>query len=217
MADFLDEFFPDSTTYKQMLKDGVWPHDGVPIKGLLPYMKRMKGNVNFLEIAESSIESSCLVASQGDFKPSIVYFHLKGNGRSSDNGRSDDELQENDAGGNVVQNARDFVGQIRFAEGNTIQAFNGQINAIMFDFIFITGNVAKSLEILQAAYPLLRDEGIMAGHIYKERADQLKEFRKEVKYGDLHRVYNDAWFFYKPKPQKEIGQVQKLIFQWSNT
>lgn len=188
----------DYMTVADHKNEGDWPMEWLPVKGLIPYIKRLGKDVTGIEIGVARGESSyailesCPYVSLIGIDPFKAYIDW--------NGPVDQE--HNDKTKEIsIRNMKNFTERWFFLEMTSDEAISSQNWAPgSFDFVFIDGDHSYegAKKDMQNYYKLIRPGGLFAGHDYhlKTVRTALEEFRVENKIRlPVQVVDNSAWFW----------------------
>ena len=186
----------DYMTVADHKENGDWPFEWLPVKGLIPYIKRLGPDSIGLEIGVARAESSYAileacpnVCSLIGIDPYLAYQDW--------NGPVDQE--HNDKTKEIaIKNMSEFGNRFALIQ-TTSEDFRNTAPPI-FDFIFIDGDHSYegAKKDMQNYCKLVRPGGIFAGHDYNLQTVRkaLEEFRAENKIRlPLQVVDNNAWYW----------------------
>lgn len=191
----------DDWTIAQLKEEGVWPHEYNAAWGIIPYIKRLKGDqVIGVEVGTERGESAYLILEKClnvnllyTVDPYIAYENW--NGPVSQ--ESVDKAHEI-----AKENIKDLGERVELLNMTSMQAFHKLKSEHRFDFIFVDGSVVEDDVYwdLTNWYNLLRPGGLFAGHNYQLTPvrDALTKFREENKIRiPINRTENMTYFWTK--------------------
>jgi len=192
----------DFMTIEEIKKETTWPYDWLSVKGIAPYIKRMKGdNITGVEIGTCRAESTAYLLEEC---PNIKKLYTL-----------DPFAEFTDWVGTIKQEIQDkwkaiaeknlapYGDRVEMLQIYSADAVNFDgFFAESLDFVFIDGDHSYEgvLADLQGFYPFLRKGGIFAGHDYQMTSvrNALLQFRSDAKITiPINRVDNQAWFWHK--------------------
>jgi len=179
-----------------------WPFEWLPIKGLLPYIRRLGPDTIGIEIgvarAESSyaiLESCKNVTKLYGIDPYLAYKDWNG---------SVDQEHNDKTKSIALGNMKEFGDrwQLEEAKSDDWVIEKGKSHTGKIGFVFIDGDHSYegAKNDIQNYYPLVKSGGIFAGHDYNLETVRkaLEEFRQE--YGirfPINKLDNNTWFMTK--------------------
>jgi hypothetical protein len=193
----------DYMTVADHKENGDWPFDWLPVKGLIPYIKRLGPDAKGIEIgvarAESSyaiLESCPNVTQLYGIDPYIAYNDWNGHVDQAHNDKTREIAIKN-----MEKFCDRYVSLFHSTSRMAVQGNDGVpgFDEKSMDFIFIDGD--HSYEgakwDMENYYDFIRPGGIFSGHDYNLGTVRtaLEEFRRENKIRlPVQVVDNNAWY-----------------------
>lgn len=194
----------DYMTVADHKKEGDWPIEWLPVKGLIPYIKRLGPDARGIEIGVARAESSYAILETCDnvsklygIDPYIAYDDWNGHVDQEHNDKTREIAIKN-----MEQFGDRFVGLLHSTSKTVIQGdLDGEtgFNEKSMDFIFIDGDHSYEGAKWDMVnyYKFIRPGGLFAGHDYNLNTVRtaLEEFRHENKIRlPVQVVDNNAWY-----------------------
>jgi predicted O-methyltransferase YrrM len=190
----------DFMTVDELEKETGWPLDWTSVKGLYPYISRLKGDkIKGIEIGTCRGESAYLILSEC---PNVSKLYC-----------IDPFLGYNDWAGELNQetmskfeeiaskNLSKFENRVKIVKKKSTDAIHDfKDNSV--DFIFVDGDHSREATYTDLClyYRKLKTGGIFSGHDYHlpEVRQALNDFRDEYKCRiPIQMTSNSVWFWYK--------------------
>lgn len=193
----LDEI--DFMTVQQHKEEGDWPIEWLPVKGLLPYIRRLGPNTRGLEIGVARAESSYAILENC---PNVTKLDGVDAYEPYQDWNGFIDQEHNDKTKAIaLENMKEFGDRWElFVQSSDI--FSLSLGDTEYDFLYVDGDHSYEgvLRDLRNYYSHVRSGGIFAGHDYNlatiRRA--LEEFRSENKIRiPINHLDNNTWFWYK--------------------
>jgi predicted O-methyltransferase YrrM len=191
----------DFMTVDELEKEVGWPLDYTSVRGLIPYINRLKGeDLKVIEVGTCRAESSYLIAEKCP-KVSMIYC-------------VDPYQAYKDWAGDLNQdvmskfeeiahtNMSKFPGRYEFVKKTSNEAHT-QFEDESVDFIFIDGDHSYEATLTDIInyYPKVKRGAIFAGHDYNlaDVRNAVRKFREDNKIRlPIQQSSNNTWFWYKP-------------------
>lgn len=193
----------DFMTVDELETETGWPLDWTSVRGLYPYIKRLRGdNVTGIEIGTCRGESAYLIL---DTCPNVKKLYCIDPFAAYDDWVGELNQETMDKFEAIARKNLSKFGdraeiiKARSDDPDTVAKFeDGQV-----DFIFVDGDHSyhATLADIQLYYSKLKSGGIFAGHDYNLEPvrNALLAFRDEFKVRvPIQMTANNVWFWYKP-------------------
>lgn len=183
-------------TIEEIRKETIWPNEWNSVIGLVPYIKRMRGDLVGLEVGTGKGESAYLLLEEC---PNIKKLYTIDPYLEYSNWKelvSQDE--QNKAKEVAEKNLSIFGNRVEMLDGDKLKWHEES----SVDFIFLDG--ADSYDDVMTDfnfyYPLLKSKGLMAGHNYQlpEVRRAMMDWREKNKVRvPIQRITNFSYFWMK--------------------
>jgi hypothetical protein len=193
----------DFMTVQQHKEEGDWPIEWLPVKGLIPYIRRLGPSTVGIEIGVARAESSYAILENCNNVARL--FGIDSYTPYQDwNGFIDQE--HNDKTMEIaLENMKEFGYRWELIRKTSDEAYSDGtfIEDYQVNFVYIDGDHSYegAKKDMTNYYNMVQPGGIFAGHDYNlatvRRA--LEEFRSENKIRiPINHLDNNTWFWYKP-------------------
>jgi len=194
---FGDPEFFNVEVLKQM---GVWPLPHLPAYGIIPYLKRMRGDLTGAELGvlkgETSFEilnNSPNVKKMFGIDPYAAHFDGAADRTEEEMSQYEEIMKQN------MNRFGDRWEHIKKSSHECADMFeNESLDFIFIDSIQLIEHLSKELELW---YPKIKKNGIIFGHdaMTESVVVSLKKFRNEHKIRvPINHSRNQVWFWAKP-------------------
>lgn len=193
---FGDPEFFDIEMLKQM---GIWPLHHLPAYGMIPYIKRLRGDLLGVELGVLKGETSHEILDNCEnvkklygVDPYVAHFDGAAN-------RTDEEMSQYEA--IMKKNLNKFADRFEHVKKSSHDCSdmfeNESLDFIFIDSIQLIEHLSKELELW---YPKLKKDGIFFGHdsMSESVVLALKNFRNNNKIRiPINHSKNQVWFWIK--------------------
>lgn len=194
---FGDPEFFNVEVLKQM---GLWPLPHLPAYGIIPYLKRMRGDLTGVELGvlkgETSFEilnNSPNVKKMYGVDPYAAHFDGAADRTEEEMSQYEEIMKQN------MNRFGDRWEHIKKSSHDCADMFeNESLDFIFIDSIQLIEHLSKELELW---YPKIKKNGIIFGHdaMTESVVVSLKKFRNEHKIRvPINHSKNQVWFWTKP-------------------
>lgn len=194
---FGDPEFFNVEVLKQM---GLWPLPHLPAYGIIPYLKRMRGDLTGVELGvlkgETSFEilnNSPNVKKMYGVDPYAAHFDGAADRTEEEMSQYEEIMKQN------MNRFGDRWKHIKKSSHDCADMFeNESLDFIFIDSIQLIEHLSKELELW---YPKIKKNGIIFGHdaMTESVVVSLKKFRNEHKIRvPINHSKNQVWFWTKP-------------------
>ena len=194
---FGDPEFFNVEVLKQM---GLWPLPHLPAYGIIPYLKRMRGDLTGVELGvlkgETSFEilnNSPNVKKMYGVDPYAAHFDGAADRTEEEMSQYEEIMKQN------MNRFDDRWEHIKKSSHDCADMFeNESLDFIFIDSIQLIEHLSKELELW---YPKIKKNGIIFGHdaMTESVVVSLKKFRNEHKIRvPINHSKNQVWFWTKP-------------------
>ena len=190
----------DFMTVQQHKENGDWPLEWLPVKALLPYIKRLGPNTRGLEIGVARAESSYAILENC---PNVVKLHGVDSYEPYQDWNGFVDQEHNDKTKAIaLENMKEFGDRWELFTERSDMFSVQTVGNPDYDFIYVDGDhsYAGVLMDLRNYYSHVRSGGIFAGHDYNLGTvrQALDEFRSENKVRiPINLIDNNTWFWNK--------------------
>ncbi len=181
-------------TVEEIRKETIWPSEWNSVIGLIPYIKRLKGDLRGIEVGTGKGESAYLLLEEC---PNIKSLYTIDHYKEYKNWK---EIVPQDK----QDKARDLAFKNLSVFNNRVGMYDPDVSFELnsMDFIFLDGGDSYEAVTsdLDRYYPLLKSKGIMSGHNYQLETvrNAMMEWRDRNKVRNpVNRVTNFSYFWIK--------------------
>lgn len=190
---------PDYFTIEQQKQIGMWPLPYLSAHPMIPYIRRMKGDVVGVEIGVLKAESSFLILENCPNVTRYIGIDPYKGYMDVDHEKTGDDMMNFMKTANT--NVEKFKGRFEFiiesSDDAAAKIEDNSLNFILIDGLHTKEQVKKDLTNY---YPKLKDGGLIWVHDYNNEEVNLavKEWRRENRISNLiNTTANYLWFWSK--------------------